>query len=75
MGMEGVGYVDHIVTFPDARRRGYAGAIVRRIAKEARRSNLDHLYLLVEPGADAIALYERLGFEAIGHIASTLRPR
>jgi ribosomal protein S18 acetylase RimI-like enzyme len=75
MGMEGVGYVDHIVTFPDARRRGYAGAVVRRIAEEARRSNLDHLYLLVEPGADAIALYERLGFEAIGHIASTLRPR
>jgi ribosomal protein S18 acetylase RimI-like enzyme len=74
MGMEGVGYVDHIVTFPDARRRGYAGAVVRRIAEEARRSNLDRLYLLVEPGADAIALYERLGFEAIGHIASTLRP-
>lgn len=74
MGMEGVGYVDHIVTFPEARRRGYAGAVVRRIAEEARRSDLDHLYLLVEPGAEAVALYERLGFESIGHIASTLRP-
>jgi ribosomal protein S18 acetylase RimI-like enzyme len=75
IGMEGVGYVDHIVTFPEARRRGYAGAVVRRIVEEARRSDLDHLYLLAEPGAEALALYERLGFEAIGHIASTLRPR
>jgi ribosomal protein S18 acetylase RimI-like enzyme len=75
IGMEGVGYVDHVVTFPEARRRGYAGAVVRRIAEEARRSDLDHLYLLAEPGAEAVALYERLGFEAIGHIASTLRPR
>lgn len=75
IGMEGVGYVDHVVTFPEARRRGYAGAVVRRIAEEARRSDLDHLYLLAEPGAEAAALYERLGFEAIAHIASTLRPR
>ena len=75
IGMEGVGYVDHVVTFPETRRRGYAGAVVRRIAEEARRSDLDHLYLLAEPGAEAAALYERLGFEAIAHIASTLRPR
>ncbi len=75
IGMEGVGYVDHVVTFPEARRRGYAGAVVRRIAEEARSSDLDHLYLLTEPGAGAASLYERLGFEAIGLIASTLRPR
>jgi GNAT superfamily N-acetyltransferase len=71
----GVGYVDHVVTFPEARRKGYAGAVVRRIAEEARRSRLDHLFLLVERGAQALSLYERLGFDAIGHIASTLRPR
>jgi GNAT superfamily N-acetyltransferase len=75
IGMEGAGYVDHVVTFPESRRRGYAGAIVRRIAQEARRSGLAHLYLLAEPGAEAVSLYGRLGFEAIGHIASTLRPR
>jgi ribosomal protein S18 acetylase RimI-like enzyme len=75
IGLEGAGYVDHVVTFPEARRRGYASAIVRRIALEARRSDLDHLYLLAERGAEAVSLYERLGFEAIGHIASTLRPR
>jgi GNAT superfamily N-acetyltransferase len=75
IGLESVGYVDHVVTFPEARRRGYASAIVRRIALEARRSDLDHLYLLAERGAEAVSLYERLGFEAIGHIASTLRPR
>jgi GNAT superfamily N-acetyltransferase len=75
IGMESVGYVDHVVTFPEARRSGYASAIVRRIVQEARRSDLDHLYLLAERGAEAVSLYERLGFEAIGHIASTLRPR
>ncbi len=74
LGMEGVGYVDHVATFPEARRKGYAGAVVRRIADEARRSDLDHVYLLVELGAEVASLYERLGFEAIGHIASTLRP-
>ena len=75
IGMQGVGYVDHVVTFPEARRKGYAGAVVRRIAEEARRSDLDHLYLLAEPGTEAVSLYERLGFEAIGHIANTLHPR
>jgi GNAT superfamily N-acetyltransferase len=74
IGMEGVGYVDHVVTFPESRRRGYGGAIVRRIALEASGSGLGHVYLLAEHGADAVSLYERLGFEAIGHIASTLRP-
>jgi GNAT superfamily N-acetyltransferase len=74
IGMEGVGYIDHVVTFPEARRRGYAGALVRRIVEEARRSDLDHLYLLTEVGAQAASLYERLEFEAIGHIASTFRP-
>ncbi|HET7870246.1 MAG TPA: GNAT family N-acetyltransferase [Actinomycetota bacterium] len=75
IGVEGEGYVDHVVTIPEARRRGYAGAVVRRISEEARRSNLDRVYLLTEPEAQAASLYERLGFEAIGHIASTLRQR
>jgi GNAT superfamily N-acetyltransferase len=74
IGLEGAGYVDHVVTLPEARRRGYAGAIVLRILQEARRSDLDHLYLLAERGAEAVSIYERLGFEAIAHIASTLRP-
>lgn len=72
--LEGTGFVDHVVTFPEARRRGFAGAVVRRIVQEARRSDLDHLYLLAERGAEAVSIYERLGFEAIAHIASTLRP-
>jgi len=74
IGLEGAGFVDHVVTFPEARRRGFAGAVVRRIVQEARRSDLDHLYLLAERGAEAVSIYERLGFEAIAHIASTLRP-
>jgi predicted GNAT family acetyltransferase len=61
-------------TLPEARRRGYAGAIVRRIALEASGSGLGHPYLLAEHGTEAVSFYERLGFEAIGNIASTLRP-
>jgi GNAT superfamily N-acetyltransferase len=54
--------------------QGYAGAIVRRIALEARGSGLGYPYLLAEHGAEAVSFYERLGFEAIGNIPSTLRP-
>ncbi len=73
VSFEGVGYIDHVVTFPNARRKGYAGAIARRIVAESRAAGLEHLYLLAEPGGPAVALYERLGFVTVTQIASTLR--
>jgi GNAT superfamily N-acetyltransferase len=73
VSFEGVGYVDHVVTFPKARRRGFASAITRRIVTEARAAGLGHVYLLVEPDGHAVALYERLGFVLVAQIASTLR--
>jgi GNAT superfamily N-acetyltransferase len=33
--LEATGFVDHVVTFPDARRRGHAEALTRRIVSEA----------------------------------------
>jgi ribosomal protein S18 acetylase RimI-like enzyme len=74
IALEGVGYIDHVVTFPEARRRGHARAITRRMMGESRAADQDPLYLLVEPDSGARSVYERLGFETITHIASTLRP-
>lgn len=71
--LAGVGYVDHVVTFPPARRRGYAGAIVTRITEEAGAAGCDRVFLLADDGSPAIRLYERLGFRTAGRIGSTLR--
>ncbi|HEX9124366.1 MAG TPA: GNAT family N-acetyltransferase [Actinomycetota bacterium] len=70
--LEGVGSIDHVVTFPEVRRRGYATAIVGRIVNEARSAGARRVTLLAEPGGQAQRLYERLGFATITQIASTL---
>ncbi len=72
--LAGAGIVDHVVTLPEARGRGYASAIVRRIVEEARPAGAGSLWLLTEPGGRAERLYQRLGFVTITRIASTLRP-
>jgi ribosomal protein S18 acetylase RimI-like enzyme len=67
------GYVDNVVTLPEARRRGVAGSIVLRIVAEARAEGAERVFLLADqPGP--IRLYERLGFRECGRIASSLRP-
>ena len=71
--LEGVGYVDNVVTFPESRRQGIGGAIVSCIVEKARAAGARLVYLLAdEPGP--IRLYERLGFNDVGRIASFLRP-
>ena len=71
--LDGIGYLDHVVTFPEARGRGYASALVRRAAAEAGAAGAERLLLLAEPDGKALALYERLGFVTIGHLAGSLR--
>jgi GNAT superfamily N-acetyltransferase len=66
------GYVDNVVTLPRARRRGVAGAIVRRVAFEGRLDGAERIFLLAEK-PDPIRLYERLGFRRVGSIASSLK--
>jgi ribosomal protein S18 acetylase RimI-like enzyme len=68
--LEGVGYIDHVVTLPEARRRGHATAITRRILAEAQASGTDRTYLLAEPDGVAAGMYERLGFRRVTHLAS-----
>jgi ribosomal protein S18 acetylase RimI-like enzyme len=68
--LDGVGYVDHVVTFPQARRRGFAGMIARRLLAEAGAAGADRTYLLAEPEGAAARIYDGLGFARITQIAS-----
>ncbi|MGZ8635875.1 MAG: GNAT family N-acetyltransferase [Actinomycetota bacterium] len=68
--LEGVGYVDHVVTFPPARRRGLATALTRRAVAEATAAGADRSYLLAEPGGPAASMYEAIGFEPVTQIVS-----
>lgn len=72
--LAGLGYVDHIVTFPEARGRGHARAIVARIVREARAAGVERIFLLVDPEGP-VHLYEGLGFREATRIAATRSPR
>jgi ribosomal protein S18 acetylase RimI-like enzyme len=70
--LDGVGYVDNVATFPEARRRGYASAITGHIARKARSAGAERVFLLADPEALAtVRMYERLGFRGAGKLAST----
>lgn len=68
--LRGVGYIDHVVTFPSARRRGHAGALTARLVSEAAAAGADRTYLLAEPGGVAAEMYGRRGFRPVTQIAS-----
>jgi ribosomal protein S18 acetylase RimI-like enzyme len=72
--LAGLAYVDHIVTFPEARGRGHARAIVARIVHEARAAGAGRTFLLVDPEGP-VRLYEGLGFREATRIAATRSPR
>jgi ribosomal protein S18 acetylase RimI-like enzyme len=72
--LAGLAYVDDVVTFPEARGRGYASAVVTGLVREARASEARRTFLLVDPDGP-IPLYERLGFREVTRIASTLAVR
>ena len=74
LALEGSAYLDHVVTFPAARRRGHAEALTRRAMLEAAREGAERTYLLAEPGGAAERIYARLGFERAGYFASWLSP-
>jgi ribosomal protein S18 acetylase RimI-like enzyme len=67
---ERIGFLDHVVTFPQARRRGYAAALTRRAVAEASAAGATATYLLAEPDGAAARLYASLGFRPLTQIAS-----
>jgi ribosomal protein S18 acetylase RimI-like enzyme len=72
--LEGVGFLDHVVTLPGARRRGLATALTRRVVAEARALGAEATYLLADPDGRPAALYGRLGFTRATHLASWIAP-
>lgn len=70
--LEGSGFIDHVVTFPQARRLGHAGALTRRVLVEAASSGAPRTFLLAEADGAAERIYARLGFERAGFLASWL---
>jgi ribosomal protein S18 acetylase RimI-like enzyme len=68
--LEGVGYIDHVVTFPEARRQGYARALARYAASESATAGAERTYLLAERDGHATALYRSIGFRPVTTIAS-----
>jgi ribosomal protein S18 acetylase RimI-like enzyme len=73
--LEGVGYLDNVATFPEARGRGMASAIVARAIELARGSGAEHVSLFADPNAlPVVRMYERLGFREVGRLASTKGP-
>lgn len=74
MVLGGTGFVDHVVTFPHARRRGHGAALTRRLVFEASQAGAERTTLLADPEGDAVRIYERIGFERVGHLASWVSP-
>lgn len=73
--LEGVGYLDNVATFPEARGRGLASSIVTRAIDLAREVGAEHISLFTDPdNAEIVRMYERLGFREVGRLASTRGP-
>ena len=73
--LDGVGYLDNVATFPEARGQGLASAITTRIVREADLAGAGHVWLLADPdAATTVAMYERLGFRDVGRLAATRGP-
>ncbi len=71
--LDGVAYVDDVVTARHARRRGIASSVVAHLVEEARASAGTEIFLLAdEPGP--IRLYERLGFVEVGLAVGAVLP-
>lgn len=60
--LEGVAYIDNVVTLPRFRGRGVATAAVTRAVSESLGTGAEAVFLLTEEGAAAQRLYERIGF-------------
>lgn len=74
----GYGFVDDrtpevsIGLVADARRQGIGTALLEALIEEAQSRALPALSLSVEPDNPAMALYQRLGFVTVGHVAGSV---
>lgn len=75
ISLDGVGYVDSVVTVARFRRRGVATATVLRAVEESLAGGDRTLHLLAVEGGRPQGLYERLGFRVRGRVVTFNRPR
>src|SRR5439155_12691412 len=73
LSLEGVGYLDNVVTMPSFRRRGVATATVVAAVRASLACGDRHVFLLAEKDGHAQRLYERLGFRVRAMIESFTR--
>jgi ribosomal protein S18 acetylase RimI-like enzyme len=74
LALEGVAYVDNVVTLPAFRRRGVASATVTAAVRTALAEGNELAFLLAEQGAAPARLYERLGFRTRAQVETFHRP-
>ena len=73
--LDGVGYLDNVATFPQARGRGLATALAVRAIQEARAAGAQRVCLFADPDdGHAVKMYERIGFREVGRLAATRGP-
>jgi ribosomal protein S18 acetylase RimI-like enzyme len=73
--LDGVGYLDNVATFPQARGRGLATALAVRAIAQARADGAQHVCLFADPNdVAAMKMYERIGFREVGRLAATRGP-
>ena len=59
--------IGNVATLPKARRRGLAGALIKRLMSDCRELSIEEMYLEVRrSNLPAVKLYEGLGFSGIG---------
>ncbi len=74
LSLEGVGYIDNVVTMPPFRRRGVASAAVTSAVADSVARGDRPVHILAEEGGSPERLYERLGFRVEARIESFTRP-
>jgi predicted GNAT family acetyltransferase len=55
-------FISYVFTAASEKRRGYAGALIQRVATDLAAAGEHELVLFVTVGNPARSLYERLGF-------------
>jgi ribosomal protein S18 acetylase RimI-like enzyme len=73
LGIDGIGYLDSVVTRPEFRGRGVATATVLRAVQAAIERGDDAVHLLAVKGGGPQRLYERLGFRVEAEVVSFTR--
>ncbi len=72
VGPRDLGHVRHVVTHPEAVRKGLAGAILSHVFDQARANGVRRLSC--QSTRTAVPFYQAMGFEVLGEIEVMLRP-